>query len=186
MLKTCLLAFSLLRTRRKAFAKSWEVFELNHIRETCFHSANINHKYKFLSHHVTSWLKVVSKKKEVLAVPSVLFFLKKKPGLQWDFSVTWSCSVLRYWDCSFTNLNMTQLGYLNSWVGDWNWATCFQPVEEPFFNRVVIQGSIDIDRPYRSPVNTPWIQQALCLKLPLVPALWVNCIGLHKPPAGQQ
>ena len=61
-----------------------------------------------------------------------------------------------YYDCNLSNLDMTKLCCLNPWVGNWNWATSFQSVEEPLFNRIVVQRSIDIDWPQRSPINTPW------------------------------
>lgn len=73
---------------------------------------------------------------------------------------------------------MSKLGDLNPRIGDWNWPSSLQTMEEPFFHGVVIQGSIYVDWPYGSPVYTPGIQQTLCFKLPFVPALWVNCISL--------
>lgn len=37
----------------------------------------------------------------------------------------------------------------------------------PFLNRVVVQGSIDVHRPQGSPVDSPLVQQILCVKLAL-------------------
>lgn len=80
---------------------------------------------------------------------------------------------------SFTNLNMTKLCYLNSRVGNRDRAASFQAVEEPLLNRVVVQWSVDVDWPNRSPVHISWLQQALCLELAFVSTLGVNCINLQ-------
>lgn len=38
---------------------------------------------------------------------------------------------------------------------------------QPFFNGVVVQGTIDIDRSQRSPIDSSLIQEILCVKLAL-------------------
>lgn len=76
------------------------------------------------------------------------------------------------------HLDMTKLSDLKAWVGYWNWPTCFETMEEPLFNRVVIQWPIDIHWPDGGPINSFLVQQALCLQLSLVSALGINCIGL--------
>lgn len=53
-----------------------------------------------------------------------------------------------------TNLYVTELGYLNTRVGNGDWSAGFQPMEKPLFNRVVVQWAVDINRPYRSVINT--------------------------------
>lgn len=82
------------------------------------------------------------------------------------------------WYMLYTNLNMSKLGDLNSRVGDWNWTASFQPMKEPLFDWVIVQGTIYIHWPYWSPIHALWAQQAFCLELSFVSALWINCIGL--------
>ncbi|KAJ0742989.1 hypothetical protein HanPI659440_Chr10g0370471 [Helianthus annuus] len=49
---------------------------------------------------------------------------------------------------------MTKLGYLQTRVRNWDGSVRFQPMEKPFFDRVVVQRAININVPYRSVVNT--------------------------------
>lgn len=49
---------------------------------------------------------------------------------------------------TFEYLDMSKLSNLDAGAGNGNRATGFQTVEEPLFNRVVVQGSIDIYWPY--------------------------------------
>lgn len=91
------------------------------------------------------------------------------------FTILWRSKHMKH----ITDLNMTKLCDLDPGVGNGNGTACFQTVEEPLFDGVVVQRSVDVNGPYRSPVHVSCLQQALCLELPLVSALRVNCIRLH-------
>lgn len=81
---------------------------------------------------------------------------------------------------------MAELSNLDAGAGDGDRTAGFQAVEEPLLHRVVVQRPVDVDGPYGGPVDVPWLQQALCVELPLVPALRVNGISLQNPPNKSQ
>ena len=80
-----------------------------------------------------------------------------------DLATHMSALVVLAWAVLALHASVKQTAYLLTTVWDRDWAASLDAVEEPFLNRVVVQGTVDVDWTDTGEVHSLVSQQLFCI-----------------------